>query len=749
MKSLDSSTKSSTNSPPESSPKPQAKKNFDAPSVGPAKSKGLQKFVILALLIAAFIVFFQTGAREYLSLKYVQSQLGLIQSLIAAQPVLYTSIFFGVYVVSTALSFPGATILTLLAGALFGTIWGTVLVSVASTLGATLAFWGARFLFYDSVQKKFGSKLQAFNEGFKKDGTSYLLTLRLVPIFPFFLINLLMGLTPISTWSFFIWSQIGMLPGTAIYVNAGKELSQIQSLKGIISPGIIVSLVILGIFPLFIKSLMSYFKAQKLYRRFSKPKKFDYNIVVIGAGSAGLVTSYIAAAIKAKVALIEKHKMGGDCLNTGCVPSKALIRSARFVHELNRAQEFGMKSAKAEFDFAEIMQRVQTVIQKIEPHDSVERYTQLGVECIRSTAKIISPFEVEVDGRTLTAKNIVIATGARPRALQIDGINEVTSYTSDTIWSLRIQPKHLLVVGGGPIGCELAQAFSFLGSKVTIIDAGSRIMPREDLEVSVYMTREFEKAGIKIYSDSKILKFRKSAERQSIHFEKDRLEQSLEFDCVLLASGREANVKGFGLEALGVEIAPQGTIAVDGFLRTNYPNIYACGDVVGPYQFTHAAAHQAWYTAVNALFSPFKKFSIDYRVMPWSTFTTPEVARVGLSEDDAKKKNIAFEVSRYGLDDLDRAIADSSDEGFVKVLTVPGKDQILGVTIVGDHASEMLPEFITAMKYNLGLNKILGTIHSYPTMSEANKYVAGIWKKAHAPKKALQILEKFHAWRRG
>ncbi len=477
--------------------------------------------------------------------------------------------------------------------------------------------------------------------------------------------------------------------------------------------------------------------------------KFDYNVVVIGGGSAGLVSSYICSAVKAKVALIEKHKMGGDCLNTGCVPSKALIRSAKILSHIRNHKEYGIRSASAEFDFSEIMDRVHAVIAKVEPHDSVDRYTKLGVDCFQSSAKIISPHEVEVDGKILTTKNIIVATGARPAIPKIPGLDKVDFLTTDTVWNLRELPKRFIIAGGGPIGCELTQCFARLGSNVTQIQTRSHLMVREDDEVGELIGKKFKAEGVDVRVNTKSKEVVVNNGEKYLVVDEEGQEKHIPFDQLLVAVGRAANTKGFGLEELGVTLSDRGTIVVDEYMRTPaHPNIYACGDVTGPYQFTHTAAHQAWYCAVNALFSPLKKFKVDYRVIPWSTFTDPEVARVGLSENEAREANIPFESSVYPIDDLDRAIADSEDHGWVKVLTQPGKDKILGVTIVGNHAGDLIAEYVLAMKNGFGLNNILSTIHIYPTMAEANKYVAGVWKKAHAPQTLLTWVERFHRWRR-
>ena len=704
----------------------------------------------LGLLVGAFFVF---DLGRFFSLDYFKSQQAAIETWRAAHPGLTAGLFFAGYVAVTGLSLPGAAVMTLVAGAIFGLLWGTVIVSFASTLGATLAFLAARFVLRDWVQGKFGEKLKAINAGMAKEGGLYLFTLRLIPIFPFFIINLLMGLTPIRTWTFYWVSQIGMLAGTLVYVNAGTQLAKIDSLHGILSAELLASFALLGVFPLIAKKIVAVVKARRVYAQWPKPKRFDRNLVVIGAGSAGLVTAYIAAAVKAKVTLIEKHRMGGDCLNTGCVPSKALIRSAKLLSHIRRSPEFGIRQAEAEFEFAEVMERVQRVIREVAPHDSVERYTGLGVEVIEGAAKITSPWTVDVttaEGtRTLTTRSIVIAAGARPFVPPIPGLEEVGYLTSDTVWNLRTLPKRLIVLGGGPIGSELTQTFARLGSQVTQVEMAPRILIREDSEVSELVTQRFRAEGIAVLVNHKAKRFTVENGEKVLIAEHDGSDVRIPFDAVLVAVGRVANTTGYGLEELGIPTTPARTVETNEFLQTRYPNIYAAGDVAGPFQFTHTAAHQAWYASVNALFAPFKMFKADYSVIPWSTFVDPEVARVGLNEQEARDRGIPHEVTVYGLDDLDRAIADGEAHGFVKVLTVPGKDRILGATIVGEHAGDLLAEYVLAMRHGIGLNKILSTIHIYPTLAEANKYAAGVWKKAHTPKKLLAWVERFHGWRRG
>ena len=702
--------------------------------------------VVIALLITAFFLF---DVGSYLTLENLKAQQASLGEWRQANPWQSALVVFLVYVVVTALSLPGAAIMTLAVGAIFGLLVGTILVSFASTIGATLAFIIARFLLRDTVQAKFGDKLGALNQGIEKDGAFYLFGLRLVPLFPFFVINLAMGLTTIRTITFAWVSQVGMLLGTAVYVNAGTQLAGIDSLSGILSPGLIFSFVLLGVFPLIAKKILAGIKARKVLAGYAKPEKFDRNLVVIGAGSGGLVASLIAAAVKSKVTLIEKHKMGGDCLNTGCVPSKALIRSARYIEQTRRASEFGFKSASAEFDFADIMERVQRVVKRVEPHDSVERFTGLGVDVIQGEARIISPYSVEVNGRTLTTRNIIVSTGARPFIPPIKGLSDLPCLTSDNLWEIRELPKRLLVLGGGPIGCELAQSFARFGSQVTLVEMAPRLMIREDIEVSSMVAERFAHEGINVMVGHMAKEFKVENGVNRMIAEYQGKDVSVEFDQVLVAVGRAANTSGFGLEELGVTLTDRRTVEANEFLQTNFPNIFVCGDVTGPYQFTHTASHQAWYAAVNALFGTFRKFKVDYSVIPFATFTDPEVARVGLNEQDAIEQNIKYEVTVYGLDDLDRAIADGEDYGFVKVLTVPGKDKILGVTLLGEHAGDLIAEFVTAMRHGLGMNKILGTIHIYPTWTEGNKFAAGNWKKAHAPEKLLEWVEKFHTWRRG
>jgi pyruvate/2-oxoglutarate dehydrogenase complex dihydrolipoamide dehydrogenase (E3) component/uncharacterized membrane protein YdjX (TVP38/TMEM64 family) len=709
----------------------------------------IRQITVLVVLVAAIAAWWYLDLGRFLELGAVQAGIDELRAFHREQPLLTALGYFGLYIVVTGLSLPGAAIMTLAGGALFGFWTGLLLVSFASSIGATVAFMVARVLLRDWVQGRFQRQLRSLDAAFEKDGAFYLFTLRLVPVFPFFVINLVMGLLPIGAWRFYWVSQLGMLAGTAVYVNAGTRLGQLEGLSGIVSAPLLLSFALLGVFPLLARWLVRWLQGRRALRGFRRPARFDDNLIVIGAGSAGLVSAYIAATVRAGVSLVERERMGGDCLNTGCVPSKALIRSARVADYLRRAPEFGLGPVTAAVDFPRVMARVQSIIERIEPHDSVERFSGLGVNCISGNARLVSPWEVEIDGQKRSARHIIIAAGARPRVPQVPGIADLDYLTSDTLWQLREPPGHLLVLGAGPIGCELAQALARLGVRVTLATHAARILPREDPEVSALLATALEEAGIDLLVDCEPLVFQREGETQSVEFRCGGARRSLQFDRLLLATGRQANVEGLGLEELGVALDPRGTIAVDEYLRTSVPTIYACGDIAGPYQFTHMASHQAWYATVNALFGRFRRFRVDYSVVPWATFTDPEVARVGLSEEEARAQGVPYEVTRYGLDDLDRAIADGEAQGFIKVLTVPGKDRIIGATIVGYHAADLIHEFIMAMKHGLGLNRILGTIHIYPTLGEGNKFLAGEWRKARKPERVLRWVERFHRWSRG
>jgi pyruvate/2-oxoglutarate dehydrogenase complex dihydrolipoamide dehydrogenase (E3) component/uncharacterized membrane protein YdjX (TVP38/TMEM64 family) len=715
-----------------------------------------KKALLLVIAIVLIVGFFSFDLHHYLTLAGLKGSMGTLEHSIAESPFVSFVLFFLVYVVVTALSLPGAAVLTLAAGALFGLWKGLLLVSFASTIGATLAFLVARYVLRDWVTSRFGEKLNSINAGVEKQGAFYLFTLRLVPIFPFFLINLLMGLTSITVRTFYWVSQVGMLAGTLVFVNTGTQLAQIDSLSGILSPGLLFSFALLGIFPWIAKAMVSAVQSKRVYQGYHKPEKFDRDMVVLGGGAGGLVSSYIAAAVKAKVILVESGEMGGDCLNYGCVPSKALIKSAKVAQQIRHASRYGLEDTQPTLSFKKVFARVHQVIADIAPHDSVERYEGLGVEVLKGYGRILDPWTVEITLNTgevqrLTTRTIVVATGARPFVPSLPGIEESGYVTSDTLWSefakLDEVPNRLVVLGGGPIGCELAQSFARLGSNVELVEMSPQIMGREDDDVAALAVKTLQASGVKLRTSTKALRFETNGKQKQLIVEINGTEQALEYDQIICAVGRSARLTGYGLEELGIETGR--TIEVNEYLQTKYPNILAAGDVVGPYQFTHVAAHQAWYAAVNGLFGSFKKFAVDYRVIPWTTFIDPEVARVGINEREAKEKGIDYEVTMFHFDELDRAIAESATGGFIKVITPKGKDTILGVTIVSEHAGDLIAEFVLAMKHGLGLNKILGTIHAYPTWAEGAKYAAGEWKRAHAPEKVLEWVAKYHQWRRG
>jgi pyruvate/2-oxoglutarate dehydrogenase complex dihydrolipoamide dehydrogenase (E3) component/uncharacterized membrane protein YdjX (TVP38/TMEM64 family) len=712
----------------------------------------MKKILIILALAALIAAYFFFGLGDYLTIEGIKQVAGEVGGYYQRNPVQVIALFFLAYVAVTAASLPGAAVMTLAAGALFGVLVGTIVVSFASTLGATLAFLASRYVLRDTIEARFGERLKTVNQGLERDGAFYLFTIRMIPLFPFFVVNLVMGLTRIRAWTYAWVSQVGMLLGTIVYVNAGTQLAQIDSLAGIASPAVLASFALLGIAPWFAKAIIAWIKRRKVYAGFDKPKRFDRNLVVIGAGSAGLVSSLIAATVKARVTLVEANKMGGDCLNTGCVPSKALIKSAKVAEQMRHADRYGLEAAEPEVPFGKTIERVMGAIKAIEPHDSVERYEGLGVDVVEGYAKVVDPWTVEIarkDGATqrLTTRAIVIAAGAEPFIPPIEGLEGSGYLTSDTMWDafakMEQAPARVAVLGGGPIGCELSQALARLGSRVTQIEMEDRVLGREDIEVSALAQASLEASGVRVLTGHRAVR----VEQGQLVAEHKGAEVAIPFDTLIVAVGRAARLKGYGLEDIGIDT--DKTVVTDEFLATKFPNIYAAGDVAGPFQFTHTASHQAWFASINALFGQFKRFKADYRVIPAVTFLDPEVARVGINESEAKEQGIDYEVTRYDLDDLDRAIAESETKGFVKVLTPPGKDTILGATIVGAHAGELLAEYVLAMKHKLGLNKILGTIHSYPTMAEANKFAAGEWKKKHKPEGLLNLVEKYHAWRRG
>ena len=481
-------------------------------------------------------------------------------------------------------------------------------------------------------------------------------------------------------------------------------------------------------------------------KKFRKPKKFDVNAVVIGAGAAGLVSSIIFAGGRGKVVLIEQGKMGGDCLNTGCIPSKSLIRTSRLMFDISHASEFGIEVGDREVNFREVIERIKKVIKSIEPHDSIERLTSLGVECIGGSARIESPYLVSVNDKKISTRTIIIATGASPSIPNIDGLNSIDFLTSESVWNLKTLPKRLLIIGAGPIGCELAQAFCHLGTQVTQVDIQPRLLPKEDAEVSDLVSVQFQRDGVKVLTDYEPIKVIREADRNYLEACCKGQTVRIEYDELLIAAGRKPNVEDLGLENLGIELTSLGAVKVNSSMQTSVSNIFACGDVAGPYQYTHMASYQAFFSSINAMLSGLWKIRANYKAVPWATYIRPEVARVGLSETEARMQKISYDMTRYDLSNLDRARTEAETEGFIKILTVPGKDKILGVTIVGFQASELIGEFVFAMTHNMGLRKIIDAIHIYPTMFEANKLAANEWRKNNLPKKYIALGKRFLAW---
>jgi pyruvate/2-oxoglutarate dehydrogenase complex dihydrolipoamide dehydrogenase (E3) component/uncharacterized membrane protein YdjX (TVP38/TMEM64 family) len=702
----------------------------------PTRTLGAVLFIVMVIALAVLV-------SGHLNVAEMANRLAAARGWISEHFGLAALTFAAVYIAATSLSLPGATALTLIGGNLFGLWAGTLLVSFASVIGATTGMIVARYFLRDAIERHFPDVVAKVNRGIAADSTRYLFALRLVPVIPFFLVNLAMGLTRMPVCTFAWVSQLGMLPGTVAYVNAGRQLASIESAGDILSSRILLAFAALAALPFAAKAANAWWSGRNSLRAWQRPLRFEYNLIVIGAGSAGLVTAYVAAAARARVALIEEGKMGGDCLNTGCVPSKALIRSAKLAKEGMHPERLGLNGRLVP-DFAAIMGRIEKVIARVAPHDSAERYRGLGVDVIKGHARVADPWTVEVEGRRLTGRRVVLATGAEPAIPPIPGLADVEPLTSETLWSLTDRPGRLLVLGGGAIGCELAQSFARLGTETTIVEALPRLIAREDEDSSEMMHAALASDGVTVVTGVAVSAFSHDGQSRLAHLADGTV---VAFDRVLVAVGRRPRTHGYGLEQLG--LLEDGRLVVDDRLKTRVPTIYAAGDVIGRLQFTHAAGQYAWFAAMNALFGDFKSWKADTKVFPSVIYTDPEIARVGLSETEARERGVAYEITRYDLAELDRAIADNANEGFVKVLTVPGKDRILGATIVGARAGDMLGEFTLAMRHGLGLNAILRTIHPYPGWTEAARAAAGEWRRAHPPAWALAFSARTLQWLRG
>ncbi len=721
------------------------------------KTRGSTRQWLGLVVLGVVAVAWWAAAWFGLTLGQLQAALAQFQAWQRAEPVTFALGYVAVYVLAATLSLPGALLLTVAGGAMFGLWWGTLWVSVASTLGATLAMLVSRYLLRDWVQARWAARTQGLQQRLARDGAWVLLSLRLVPVVPFFLINLAAGLTQLPARTFWWVSQLGMLPATVVYVNAGTQLASIRSLADVTSPRVWGALLLLAMLPWLLRPVLGALQRRRALApwRAKRPSRFDRNVVVIGGGAAGLVASYVAAAVKAKVTLVEANALGGDCLHHGCVPSKALIRCAAQAHHMRQAAQYGIHAEGVRVDFAAVMQRVRDAIARIEPHDSHARYTGLGVDVVHGHAVLESPWHVRItraDGSalTLTTRAVVLATGATPVVPPVPGLEGAPYVTSDTLWQhlngLSQPPGRVVMVGAGPIGCELAQALARLGSTVTMVEQGPRVLPREDAEVSQAVAEALHADGVRLHGEHQACAVHRRAQGYVLEVAAGSQHKELPFDLLVFAVGRAPRTAGYGLEALGLSGAR--AVQTDDHLQTACPTVFVAGDATGRQPFTHAAAHQAWHAAVNALFGWVWRVPLQDQPMPAVTFTDPEVGRVGLNEAQAQAQGLRCEVTRYDLAELDRAITDGQTQGWIKVLTVPGKDKILGVTWVGAHAGEGLAEFALAMRHGLGLGAVLRTVHAYPTWSEAAKATAGRWRQAHAPRLLLRLLQAVHHWRR-
>ena len=705
--------------------------------------------VLLALWLA--LVLGLEPARR-LDLVAVQQALGDWQAWRAGQPVQAAVLFAAVYLAVATLALPGAAVLSLVGGALFGLGWGTALVLVCATVGATASMLISRHLLGPWVAGRWGAQLQAVQDGLARDGARFLLSLRLLPVVPFFLLNLLMGLVPLRTRTYLWVSALGMLPATVVYVNAGQALAQIRSLDGLLSPAVLASLVLLAALPWVSRAIAGRTGSARqgaVAAAARKPRRFDRNLIVIGGGAGGLVTAYMAAALKARVTLVEAERLGGDCLYTGCVPSKALIHAARTAEQVRQAHRVGVKVGAPEIDWPAIARHLQSAVQAIEPHDSIERYTGLGVDVVQGRARLLDPWTVEIQTaqglQRLSARHIVLATGAEPVRPELPGLEQLPHACTDTLWRQLAErpqlPRRMLVLGGGAVGCELAQAFARLGVALTLVEQGAQLLAREDEDVAAAALEALQASGVQVHLSSRALR----CEDGRVWLQTPQGEQAVATDFVLAALGRRPRLQGLGLESLGLEVSHG--LATDASQRTAVPSLLAVGDAAGPWQLTHAAAHQGWHAALNALLG--LRLRADRAPMPQTLFLDPEIARIGLNEREVRARGLAHDCTRFDLAGLDRAITDGQTTGFIKLITAPGSDRLLGVTIVGAQAGELLAEYALAMRHGLGLNKILASTHAYPTLAEANKAAAGVWKRAHQPAWALRLLERWHAYRRG
>lgn len=707
--------------------------------------------IALTLLVAigTAIVVLSRGA-GLSDLDDLRATVAAVRARVDAHPAAAAGLFALAYVAVTALSLPLALWLTLAGGALFGHGIGIPLVALSATAGATLAFLAARHLLRDAVTRRFADRMAAIDRGVARDGWRYLLSLRLVPAIPFFAVNLAMGLTAMPLRSYVVATFVGMLPATAIYVNAGVALGRLRSPSDILTLPAAGSLVLLAALPWVARIGAGVLHRSRPAGRWTRPRRFDRNLIVIGAGAAGLVASLTAATARARVTLVEAGRMGGECLNTGCVPSKALLASARAAEAQRRGPRFGLAPAPVVVDFPAVMRRVAGVIAAIAPHDSAERYRSLGAEVLAGRARLVDPWTVEIalaaGGTTRrSARHIVIATGSAPVVPAIEGLTTTPHVTTDTLWDRLAQmdaaPARMAILGGGAVGVELGQALQRLGSAVTLIEAGPRLLPREDPEAVALVTGRLEAEGVRILTETRALSAAPEGDGARIELAGPAGRESLRCDLLLVATGRRPRLDGIGLDDLGLDPADPGA----------WPeSLILAGDADGGPQLTHRAGASGWATAMRALAAPFWRPAVPEDGVARVVFTDPELASCGLSEAEARARGLAVETTRFDLGTLDRALADGDGdgEGIVKVLTRAGSDRILGTTIVGPHASDLAGLVVLAMRRRIGLGALQSVPFAYPTYPEALGRTGGQWRLQRLSPRLLGLAQRWNDLRR-
>lgn len=698
-------------------------------------------------------------------------------------------IFVGLYVVATVLFVPGS-LLTLGAGAVFGVALGSVCVSISATLGATAAFLVGRYLARDAIARKIEKheKFATIDRAVADEGWKIVLLTRLSPVFPFTLLNYAFGLTRVKLSHYVLASWIGMIPGTVMYVylgslvNVGAGHRQRTTGEWVLYGVGLLATVTVTVFVTRLarralakkigstetvqssKEIMSVPSAPVLVRPadahnarlvsnvhppdWQNPSPAPcYNLVVIGAGTAGLVTAAGAAGLGAKVALVEKSLLGGDCLNVGCVPSKAVIRSGRAVFDAKEAGPFGVRVGKpVEIDFSAVMERMRKLRADLSPHDSAQRFANLGVDVFLGEARFASPDTVEVAGQTLRFKRAVIATGARAVEPPILGLAEAGYLTNETVFNLTQRPARLAVIGGGPIGCELAQAFQRLGSQVSLLHKNAHLLDREDMEAAALVQKAFIREGVALHLNATITRVERSAGGKLVYYEAQGKEETLAVDEILAGAGRAPNIEGLNLEAAGVRYDRRKGVLVNDCLQTSNPHIYGAGDVCLAWKFTHAADFSARIVIQNALFLGRKKAST--LTMPWCTYTDPEIAHVGLYERDARERGVEVDTYVREFKEVDRAVLDGEEDGFVKFHVKKGHDEILGATIVARHAGEMISEISVAMAARIGLGKLASVIHPYPTQAEALRQCGDAYNRTRLTPTVKKWMGRWLAWQR-